>query len=131
MENFHDLEQRVARLEAAIFGLSDEQSEAYGALEASASKEFKNPRAYLRKHVNKSTSGAKKFTLVVACLTGGIVGDTVHSDAVVELWSGLRCILGSYNGAHATRATEKGWVDSPPRKKEYTLGANWKEVLED
>lgn len=128
LKQLSDHERRLRNLEGARAAGSPAE-EASGATGVSPG-EFHNSRAYLKKHA-KGLSGAKKFVLVVACLAKGVAGEKISSGAVTDLWGSLTGVLGKYNGAYATRATETGWVNSPPRKQGYSLGNNWRQVLSD
>jgi hypothetical protein len=85
-----------------------------------------NPRAFMNKHA-KDASGSRKFTLLLARLAGGKIGKEVSIEEITSSWNRMKGILGPYNPAHATRAKENGWVDSP-RKGTYVLAEHWKET---
>lgn len=83
-----------------------------------------NSRAFMNKHA-KGKSGSKKFTLLLAHAVGGKVGQEVAGKRLVADWNRMKGILGgTFNGAHATRAKDEGWIDSP-RYGYYALASAW------
>lgn len=89
-----------------------------------------NQRAFMKKHA-KSLSGSKKFTLLLAHSVKGKIGEVVSVEKLVSEWNRMKGVLGSaFNPAHATRAKENGWIDSP-KKGVYALSTSWKEAIEN
>ena len=87
-----------------------------------------NPRAFMKKH-GRGLSGSKKFTLLLARFVKGKVGEQASVDKLVSEWNRMKGVMdGAYNPAHATRAKEQGWIDSP-KKGVYVLSESWKEVV--
>jgi hypothetical protein len=89
-----------------------------------------NQRAFMKKHA-RLLSGSKKFTLLLAHSVKGKVGEVVSVEKLVSEWNRMKGVLGgAFNPAHATRAKENGWIDSP-KKGAYALSTSWKEVLKN
>lgn len=89
-----------------------------------------NSRAFMNKHA-KSLSGSRKFTLLLAHLAHGKIGEDISGEQIVSTWNKMKSVMGgAYNTAHATRAKEEGWIDSPKRGF-YALSDSWKEVTSD
>lgn len=89
-----------------------------------------NERAFMNSHGRKK-SGPEKFALLVAYLSKGKVGQEVAGDVISTAWNRMTQIMGgAFNGAYATRAKDKGWIDSPKRGA-YALSDSWKDVLLD
>jgi hypothetical protein len=87
-----------------------------------------NARAFMKRY-GKGLSGSQKFTLLAAYLAKGKPGAQISSDQIVAEWDRMTSILGgTFNHAHATRAKESGWIDSPKRGI-YLLSSTWKEAL--
>lgn len=86
-----------------------------------------NPRAFMSKYA-KDVSGSRKFTLLLARLAQGKTGEEISGERVVSAWNRMKGIMGgAWNPAHATRAKEQGWIDSPKRGF-YVLSGSWREV---
>lgn len=80
-------------------------------------------RPFLRQQV-RGKSGAAKVTLVIAHLARGNTGVEVDSGEVQKAWNRATAFLGEYNRAHATRAKDYGWIDSP-KHGVYKLRDSW------
>jgi|SRR5882724_5045809 len=74
-----------------------------------------------------SRGGPQKFTLLLAHLAGGQVGQAISLKDVVKAWNSMTALMGKFNVAYTTRAKDSGWVDSP-QKGAYTLRASWREA---
>ena len=59
---------------------------------------------------------------------GGRAPADVPSEKVRSEWSKLTAHLGAFNRAHATRAKDHAWVDSPAHGT-YRLGPLWREAF--
>ena len=108
------------------------QTAAIGGSKASVSAIVKfdfdgNPRAFMKKHA-ANLSGAQKFTLLLARLAKGDPAKTVSFGEITQTWAKMKGVLGKYNGAHALRAKENGWVDSP-KTAIYVLSSAWKDAV--
>lgn len=87
-----------------------------------------NERAFMKKYA-KEMSGSQKFTLLLARLVEGKVGQKISGDQIASVWNRMTNVLdGKYNGAHATRAKEAGWVNSP-KWAHYALSSSWKDSM--
>lgn len=87
-----------------------------------------NSRAFMKKY-GKGMSGSEKFVLLVAHIAKGKPGREISSDQLSSEWNRMKSVLGgAFNQAHATRAKERGWINSPKRGS-YVLSNTWKEAL--
>jgi site-specific DNA-cytosine methylase len=86
-------------------------------------------RAFVRRYA-KNLSGPQKFTALVAKLAKGKAGVAISLKDVEKRWNQMTHSLGSYNGAHSSRAKDNGWVDSPKRSF-YVLVPGWTDALND
>jgi hypothetical protein len=85
-------------------------------------------RPFMKKY-GAGMSGSKRLVLLVAHLVKGDVGTSVDTSAVQKLWSKMSTLMGgAYNPAHASRARDNGWIDSP-KVGTLALLTGWKEVL--
>ena len=86
-------------------------------------------RAFVKKYGGQ-LSGPERFTILAAYLCKGHVGTPVPNTAIEKHWNKMKPLLGGkkLNGAHATRAKEHGWIDSPSWGK-YVLCEGWKGAL--
>jgi hypothetical protein len=86
-------------------------------------------RAFMNEHA-KRLGGPQKFTLLVARLAGGKVGETASLKEVIKHWNKMKAAMGGrFNSAHPTRAKDKGWVDSK-KAGTYELMRSWANALE-
>lgn len=85
-------------------------------------------RAFMRNYASGNSGGAAKFTMLLAFLAGGISTADVPSERVRSEWGRLTAHLGAFNRAHATRAKDHAWVDSPAHGT-YRLGPLWREAF--
>jgi len=96
---------------------------------ASGQIEFGLPiRAFVRKHAAGKSGGAAKFTVLLAFLAKGAAGAKISSEMLQAEWGRLTAHLGAFNHAHATRAKDRAWVDSPGQGI-YRLGPSWREAF--
>jgi hypothetical protein len=85
-------------------------------------------RPFMKKY-GAGLSGSKRLVLLVAHLVKGDIESSVETSAVQKLWSKMSALMGgAYNPAHASRARDNGWIDSP-KAGTLTLLSGWKEVL--
>ena len=84
-------------------------------------------RPFVKKHA-RSMGGAQKFTLLLAHIAKGNTKKEVNRADIQKLWRKMKGILGDWNGAHATRAKDQEWVDSP-KYGTYMLLPNWKGIF--
>jgi hypothetical protein len=91
--------------------------------------QFTLPVRPFMKRYGAGMSGSKRLALLVAHMVKGNVGSSVEIDEVQKLWSKMSALMGgAYNSAHASRARDNGWIDSP-KSGTLTLLSGWKEVL--
>ena len=87
-------------------------------------------RMFVKKHGAIASSGAARFTILIAFLTGGSLALDVANEDVENRWRKLTGHLGSFNRAHSTRAKDRGWVDSI-KTGTYRLGPLWREAFHE
>jgi hypothetical protein len=80
-------------------------------------------RPYLRRYA-RGKSGAAKATLLIAHIAGGRPGVPVTSTDLLATWGRTTSFMGAFNRAHATRAKDNGWIDSPSHGV-YVLLDSW------
>jgi len=87
-----------------------------------------NLRAFVKRYA-KSKSGAQKFTLLLAFLTGGDDSVEVPVSSVAAAWKKAAGLLGGqYQTMYGTLAKEDDWAESP-KKGVYKLSNNWRDCL--
>jgi hypothetical protein len=87
-----------------------------------------NSRAFMKKYA-KGMSGSQKFTLLLAHLVQGKIGQEIAGERIASTWNRMKEVLGSaYNAAHPTRAKAEGWIDSPKWGR-YALSNSWNEAI--
>jgi hypothetical protein len=86
-------------------------------------------RPFLKKYA-PGKSGAAKFTLLIAHMSGGKASTPIAAGAVQAAWNRVTAFLGDYNRAHGTRAKDKGWIDSP-KHGQYVLRPTWTEATSE
>lgn len=87
-----------------------------------------NSLAFMKKYA-KGVSGSRKFTLLLAHLVEGKIGQEIAGERIASTWNRMKQVLGgAYNAAHATRAKAEGWIDSP-KWGHYALSTSWKESI--
>jgi hypothetical protein len=82
-------------------------------------------RAFVRKHASGSSGGAAKFAILLAFIAKGSRAAEVPGEKIRSEWGKLTAHLGAFNRAHATRAKDNAWVDSPAHGT-YRLGPLWR-----
>jgi hypothetical protein len=89
-----------------------------------------NTMAFMKKHA-KGMSGSRRFTLLLAHLVQGKIGQAISGETITSTWNRMKSILGGvYNAVHANRAKAEGWINSPKRGH-YALSHSWREVTSD
>jgi hypothetical protein len=89
-------------------------------------------RPFIKKH-GRGMSGAKKFVLLVAHLTGGDVTKTASLDDIVGQWNRMtaKTLLGlKFNRFYTAAAKENDWV-ATGKNGLYHLRPSWKEILRE
>jgi hypothetical protein len=82
-------------------------------------------RAFVRRYASGDSGGAAKFTMLLAFIARGSDATDVPGERVRSEWGKLTAHLGAFNRAHATRAKDNAWVDSPAHGA-YRLGPLWR-----
>lgn len=86
-------------------------------------------RAFVKKH-GRAMSGAQRFTLLVAHMTGGSEKKRTLLTDIRKQWNKMTGLLGGeFNRAHPVRAKDQGWVDSPERGV-YVIMPSWREIFD-
>ena len=86
-------------------------------------------RAFVKKH-GRAMSGAQRFTLLVAYMTGGSENKQILLTDIQKRWSKMTGLLGGeFNTAHSVRAKDQGWVDSPERGA-YVILPSWRGIFD-
>jgi hypothetical protein len=131
MKNDKSIKQilsRIDRLEKAAFGKIRTDNQEKNATDLSTKINFSlNERAFVKRNAVKK-SGSEKFTLMVAYLTKGKVGETVSLGTIQEHWNKMKSLLGEFNRFHSNEAKTRGWVDTEGRGI-YKLTDEWEQVL--
>lgn len=121
----------------AVLSTSDKAPKNSSATKAAAKKasprlsdlQFTLPIRPFMKKYGAGMSGSKRLVLLVAHLVKGDIGSSVETSAVQKLWSKMSALMGgAYNPAHASRARDNGWIDSP-KAGTLALLSGWKEIL--
>jgi hypothetical protein len=87
-------------------------------------------RAFIKRH-GMSLSGPKKFCLLLARLTNGDEKGEVARSVIEQHWNKMTALMGGrFNPAHASRARDDGWVDTPKHGM-YKLCTDWRRALSD
>jgi hypothetical protein len=91
----------------------------------SAELDFSLPIRPFMKRYAKGVSGPRKFAILVAHLAKGDLETEVAFKDVEKQWNKMTQLMdGRFNSAHASRAKDNGWVDSP-RHGIYKLLSGW------
>jgi len=70
-----------------------------------------------------------KFAILVARMAKGDLKTEIALSEIERQWSKMKQPMGGpFNGAHATRAKDHGWVDSP-KHGVYKLLGGWRGAL--
>ena len=94
-----------------------------------AGPDFTLPVRPFIKRYAKGASGAKRFTILVARLARGDEKVEVPFSEIDKQWNKMKVLLGgAFNPAHASRARDNGWVDSP-KHAVYKLLSEWRDAL--
>ena len=86
-------------------------------------------RAFIKRHA-RGLSGPERFSVLVAYLCKGQLGNAVSNSEIEKQWNKMKPLLGGkkLNAAYSTRAKEHGWIDSPSRGK-YVICPGWEGAL--
>ena len=79
-------------------------------------------RPFIKRHA-KGASGPRKFSILVARLANGDVKAEVAFKDIEKQWNKMTQLMGGrFNPAHASRAKDNGWVDTPKHGVYKRLG---------
>lgn len=85
-------------------------------------------RPFIKRYA-RGVSGPKKFAILVARITKGEMKAEVPFSEIEKQWNKMKQLMGgSFNPAHASRAKDNGWVDSP-KHGVYKLLGEWRDAL--
>jgi hypothetical protein len=85
-------------------------------------------RPFIVRHT-KGASGPQKFAILVAWIAKGDTKAEVPFSDIEKQWNKMTQLMGgAFNPAHASRAKNKGWVDSPKHGVYKVLG-EWRNAL--
>ena len=120
---------RIEKLEKAVFESSRAKKEKEKTQPPSVRDiDFSlNERAFVKRYASNK-SGSKRFTILLAYLTGGKVDKNVEMAEIRTRWNKMKSLLGKFNMSYTDRAKINGWVGS----KRYgfcNLTKEWKKVL--
>jgi hypothetical protein len=127
-ENIAQLTQRIERLEKVVFGKSGFGLKKGSGITTSVEINFSlNERAFVKRYT-AGKSGPKKFTLLLAYLAKGKVGENISLSDIKKHWNKMKSILGEFNMFYPNDAKTRGWVDVDGHGI-YKLTEEWEQVL--
>jgi hypothetical protein len=127
-ENITQIVKRIERLENAVFGKVRIDKQEIIATGPNTKINYSlNERAFVKRYATKK-SGPEKFTLMVAYLIKGKVGETVLLDTIQKHWNKMKSMLGEFNRFYPNQAKTNNWVDTEGRGK-YKLTDEWTQIL--
>ena len=95
-----------------------------------AELDFSLPIRPFIKRYAKGVSGPRRFAILVAHLAKGDVKAEIAFKDIEKQWNKMTQLMGGrFNPAHASRAKDNGWVDSP-RHGVYKLLGGWGGALD-
>ncbi|MFZ0981299.1 MAG: hypothetical protein WAN23_18000 [Candidatus Acidiferrales bacterium] len=84
-------------------------------------------RPFVKKHAGGMT-GSQRFALVLGHMAKGKTNVPVPLATIQKAWDKMTLLVGKFNYAHANRAKDNGWVDSP-KTGSYVLLSGWTEIF--
>jgi hypothetical protein len=91
--------------------------------------DFSLPLRPFIKRYAAGASGPRKFAILVARMANGDLKTEIAISEIEGRWNRMTALMGGpFNGAHATRAKDHGWVDSP-KHGVYKLLDGWRGAL--
>lgn len=91
--------------------------------------DFSLPVRPFIKRYTKGATGPRKFAILVARLAKGDAKAEVAFKDIEKQWNKMTQLMGGrFNPAHASRAKDHGWVDSP-KHGVYQLLSGWSGAL--
>ena len=86
-------------------------------------------RPFIKRYA-RGASGPRKFAILVARLAKGDAKAEVAFKDIEKQWNKMTQLMGGrFNSAHASRARDNGWVDSP-KHGVYKLLGDWAGALD-
>lgn len=126
-----NLESRVETIEKATFGAGTAKKikKTNGPPSIKDIVFSLNERAFVKRYA-AGKSGPRKFTILLARLTGGEVDKDINLTEITNHWNRMKAktLLGDFNGFYPTEAKTRGWVQSKERST-YSLTKEWKNAL--
>lgn len=127
--------ERLERLEKAVLGSKRGGATAQQSHRAPVSAPPKidfelNERNFVKTYA-KGMSGPKKFTLLLAFIAKGKIGETIEVNKIRSRWNKMKAknLLGyPFNVNYPTAAKDHGWVDTKKRGT-YFLRNTWMKIF--
>ena len=129
-EDLSQIIQRIERLEKVVFGKVGSKLKQEGNTDTPIEINFSlNERAFVKRYA-AGKSGPEKFTIMVAYLAKGKVGENVKLSDIKEHWNKMKTksLLGKFNMFYSNEAKIHGWVDTESRGI-YKLTNEWRDAL--
>ncbi len=127
-EDIARLTQRIERLEEIVLGKIGSKPKQEGDTTTPIEINFSlNERAFVKRYATKK-SGPKKFTLLLAYLAKGKVGENINLSNIKKHWNKMKSLLGEFNTFYSNKAKTDGWVDVSGHGI-YKLTEEWEQVL--
>jgi hypothetical protein len=127
-EDISQILKRIERIENAVFGKVRIDKQEIVATGPNTKINYSlNERAFVKRYATKK-SGPEKFTLMVAYLVKGKVGETVLLDTIQKHWNRMKSMLGEFNRFYSNQAKSNNYVDTEGRGK-YKLTDEWEQIL--
>lgn len=121
-------EERIECLEKAVFSKGRFKHNEKGGTNISADINFVlNERAFVNRYAAKK-SGPRKFTLILAYLVKGKIGENTNLDVIKKHWNKMKSLLGNFNMFYTNEAKTRGWVDVEGHGI-YKLTKEWEQAL--
>jgi hypothetical protein len=130
-----DIVKRLERLEKAVFGPKHGgaagQRSHRTSVSAPAKIDFElNERNFVKTYA-KGMNGAKKFTLLLALMAKGKIGEAIEVSAIRSRWNKIKAknLLGyPFNVNYPNAAKTHGWVDTK-KYGTYFLRNTWMKIF--
>lgn len=128
-ENMEEIIKRIEKLEKAVFGNGKNIKQSPIKTSTDNIDFSVNERNFVKRYA-MDKSGPKKFTLLLAYLVKGEVGQNFELSVIKNRWGKMSAknMLGKFNMFYPNDAKNRGWIDSKEYGK-YNLTNEWKGVL--
>jgi hypothetical protein len=127
-ENIAQIVKRIELLENAVFVKVRADKQEKNIIYPRTKINFSlNERAFVKRYA-ADKSGPKEFTLMVAYLAKGKVGENISLSDIKKHWNKMKSLLGEFNMSYTNKAKTDGWVDAGGRGI-YKLTEEWEQVL--